>query len=135
MNIEYAMGSSDTEERVTDNSVLRCYNISLNRSGVYRKTDPPKDASIQVCSLALQPRIRINRNCTESIKATCAKVSTICGVSAETARHVLKQFVKIVIITTFYLSIEEAQDDTLEVCEPERKRSKRPMTKKDYESY
>ena len=47
----------------------------------------------------------------------------------------LKQFVKIVIITTFYLSIKEAQDDTLEVCEPERKRSKRPMTKKDYESY
>ena len=94
MNIEYAMGSSDREERVTDNSVLSGYNISLNRSGVYRKTNPPKDASIQVCSLAPQPRIRVNRNCTESIKATCAKVSTICGVSAETPRHAVKTVCK-----------------------------------------
>ena len=33
------------------------------------------------------------------------------------------------------MSIEEAQNNTPEVCEPEPKHSKRPMTKKDYEGY
>ena len=32
------------------------------------------------------------------------------------------------------MSIEEAQDDTLEVCDPEPKCSKRPTTKKDYKN-
>lgn len=87
MNIEYAMGSSATEKSVTENDVLSDYNISLNRSGVSRKTAQTKDASIQVCSPVLQPRIRVNSKCTELIKATCAKGSTVCGVSAETVRQ------------------------------------------------
>ena len=135
INIKYAMGSSDTEESVTDNIVLSDYNISLNRSGVSRKTAPTKDASIQICSPVPQPRIRVNRNCTESIKATCEKISPVCGVSAETTRQAVKTVCKNFYNHDFYLSIEEAQDDTLEVCEPEPKRSKRPVTKKGYESY
>ena len=135
MNIEYVMGISYTEENVTDNCVLSDCNISLNTSGVSRKTAPTKDASIQVCSLVPQPRICVNLNCTESVKATCAKVSTDCGVSAETVRQAVKTICKNFNNHDFYLSIEETQDDTLEVYQPEPKCFKKSMTKKDYESY
>ena len=135
MNIGYAMGSSATEKSVKDNSVLSDYNVSLNRSAVSRKTAPTKHASIQVCSPVLQPRIRVNRNCTELIKATCAKGSTVCSVSAETARQAVKTVCQNVYNHDFYSSIEEALDDTPEVCEPEPNRFKRTMTKKDCESY
>ena len=90
MNTKYAMESSDTEKSVTDNSVLSDYNISLNRSGVSCKTALTKDASIQVCSPLPQTWICVNHNYTESIKATCAKVLTVSGVSTETARQAVK---------------------------------------------
>ena len=79
MNTKYAM-----------DSVLSDYNISLNRSGVSCKTALTKDASIQVCSPLPQTRICVNHNYTESIKATCAKVLTVSGVSTETARQAVK---------------------------------------------
>ena len=53
----------------------------------------------------------------------------------ETARKAVKTVCKHLYNHDFYLPIEEAQADTVEVCEPEPKRSKRPMTKKDYENY
>ena len=129
------MQSSDTEESMTDRSVYSDYNTSLNRSRVSHKTASTKDASIQVCSPVPQPWICLNHNCTESIKAICAKVSKVCSVSAETTRQAVKTVCKNLYNHDFHLSTEEAQDDTLEVCDPEPKRSKRPMTKKDYKSY
>ena len=126
MSIEYVMGISYTEENVTDNCVLSDCNISLSTSGVCRKIAPTKGASIQVCSPVPQPRICINLNCTESVKATCAKVSTVCGVSAETVRPAVKTICKNFHNHNFYLFIEEAQDDTLEVYQPEPKCFKNP---------
>lgn len=70
----------------------------MNRSGWARITPATIDASVQTSSdFAAKPKIRVNRNCTDSIKSTCAQVSTACGLSVEMSLHCCKNCVQSII--------------------------------------
>ena len=74
-------------------------NQSLNRSGLTRKTTNYDEKCIQTDNCIVDiPPIRKTNNCTNDIKAACAKVSVESGLSVEKSRVRSKQPVSTYII-------------------------------------
>ena len=87
------MGTDDKEQfnQSDDNTFVdQSLNTIVNCSGLSRITIPTCNASLQTEDIIVQPKIRLHCKCTESIKLTCAQVSTACGLSVETA-HIAVQ--------------------------------------------
>ena len=89
--------------------------VSVHRSGYVRSNQCGVDFSQQFDMDVPKPRIRINRNCSERIKATCAKVSVQCNISTKMSRECVKVVCEELYNHRFYLSKEEAisSDPTL----------------------
>ena len=88
-----------------DNSSL---DMSLNRSGRMRRTVSKQDRHVQTDPVNIErPEIRKVRNFTEEIKATCANVSTKCGISVEKARVAVQTTCKTLYKHNYYLTCEE----------------------------
>ena len=66
------------------------FDVSLNRSGLVRKTPSACDKYVQFDSRRPQPKIRNNRNCTLRSKYACARVSVRCNISSKMAREAVK---------------------------------------------
>lgn len=97
---------------------------------VQKKTIPTTDVSVQTEGVIPQWKMRHNCNCNDSIKATCAQVSTACGISTEMILVTVKTNCKTLYNYLYYLNIKEATTDwnDINVHQP-----KRPRIKKDYE--
>ena len=79
-------------------------------------TIPTCDASVQTEHIIGQPKIRLHLKCTESIKSTCAQVSTACSLS--------------------FLNNEEVPNDqSNDDFEPVPKRPRKPVTKEDCKEF
>ena len=84
----YAMGTDDKEQfnQPDDNSFIdESLNTSVNHSILSHMTIRTCDASVQTEDIIVQPKIRLHRKCTESIKSACAQVSTACGLLLQMA--------------------------------------------------
>ena len=134
----YAMGT-DIEEQFKqpgDNSFVdESLNTSVNRSGLSHMTIPTCDASVQTENI-VQPKLRLHCNCTESIKSTCAQVSTACGLSAEMACRAVQTTCKALYKHEYFLNIEEVPNDQSdEDFEPVPKCPKKPVTKENCKEF
>ena len=75
----YAMDNDDGQQfnQSDDNTFVdQSLNTIVNCSGLSRMTIPTCNASLQTEDIIVQPKIRLHCKCTESIKSTCAQVST-----------------------------------------------------------
>ena len=93
-----------TPSAVTDNQL----NLSITRSGAGRSTASTGNFSMQIDSPGNCPSIRMVRNCTNKIKATCAEVSVRCNVSNEVSRICVQTVASCLYDHQFYLTKEEA---------------------------
>ena len=129
----YAKVTEDEEQfnKPDDNSFVgESLNTSVNHSGLSRMTIPTCDASVQTEGIIVQPKIRLHRKCTESIKSTCNQVSTACGLSVEMACTAVQTTCKALYKHEYFLNIEEVPNDQRdEDFEPVPKRPKKPLTK------
>ena len=135
----YAKVTDDEEQfnKPDDNSFVgESINTSVNRSGLSRMTIPTCDASFQTEGIIVQPKIRLHRKCTESIKSTCNQVSTACGLSVEMACLAVQTSRKALYKHEYFLNIEEVPNDQRdEDFEPVPKRPKKPLTKEYYNEF
>ena len=67
-----------------------------------------KDASVQTEMSLEKTKLRINRKSTETIKSTCAQVSTACGLSVEMAPISVQTTCKALYQHEYYLNVEDA---------------------------
>ena len=81
-----------------------------------------------------KPKLRAKRKiCTDKVKATCANISSVCGVSVEMSRQVVKTVCKELYEYDVYLSAAEAcKSASLE--QPPSKKPCPPVSDRDYES-
>ena len=84
-------------------SVMNSTNISnstidqsADRSGLVRSTKSVTTVGVQTETVTPdKPKLPLKRKiCTDKIKATCANVSSVCGVSVEMSRQVVKTVCK-----------------------------------------
>ena len=108
------MGTDDKEQfnQPDDNSFVdESLNTSVNCSGLSHMTRPTCDACVQTEDIIVQPKIRLHCKCTESIKLTCAQVSTACGLSVETAHIAVQTTCKTLYKHEYFLNIEKVPND------------------------
>ena len=108
------MGTDDKEQfnQPDDNSFVdESLNTSVNCSGLSHMTRPTCDACVQTEDIIVQPKIRLRCKCTESIKLTCAQVSTACGLSVETAHIAVQTMCKTLYKHEYFLNIEKVPND------------------------
>ena len=113
--------SDDDTMSVSMNSSINL-NVSTNRSGAVRLTTVGIDAGVQTEFSIPRPNIRKGRRgeCSEKVKAACAMVSSICGISPELSRKVVKIVCKELFDMNFYLTPEEqAQGEENEIADKE----------------
>ena len=81
----------------------------VNRSGHVRVQQIGVDASVQTdAAVPDRPKLRVKlRSSTDEIKATCAKLSSICGLSVEKTRTVVQIVCKELYNHDIYLSPTE----------------------------
>ena len=81
-----------------------------------------------------KPKLRVERKiCADKIKATCANVSSVCGVSVEMSQQAVKTVCKELYEHDVYLSAAEAcKSASLE--QPPSKKPCPPVSARDYES-
>ena len=98
-------------------------NQSLNRSGLALITTPVNETSTQTDDVIFcRPKLHINeRVCSEEIKATCANLSSVCGMSVENSRLAVKTVSKFLYKHEVYLTVEEADKAVAEETEPPKK--------------
>ena len=80
-------------------------------------------------------KIRSNRDCTDKIKATCAQVSTECGISIEMAHIAVKTTCISLYGHDFYLCVDDKLERDGDVSQPSAKRPKHPYSKEKYAKY
>ena len=83
--------------------------ISANRSGNIRLKPTGVDNGVQTekCTVD-RPKLRVNKKyTTDEIKSTCAKLSSVCGVSVEMSRKIVQIVCKTLYSHDVYLSTEE----------------------------
>ena len=130
--ISYAMGTDDKEQfnQPDDNSFVdKSLNTSVNCSGLFHMTIPMCDAYVQTEDIIVQPKVRLHRKCAESIKLTCAQVSTS-GLSVETAHIADQTTCETLYKHEYFLNIEKVPNDQSdEDFETVPKCPKKPVTK------
>ena len=139
----------NTFNATDDLNSSQCSKVSLNRSGLARlNCVDVDDASTQTDACYDRPEIRLNRNCTEKVKATSVEVSVKCAVSADTSLTAVQTVCKGIYNHEFYRTKEEAlaRDPSLvhyktaAVAAPDNKKPRLaknppPRTKEDYIPY
>ena len=121
---EFIMMESDTElpqnSSLNDSISLNIGSVSLNRSGHARVLQSGIDISIQTDpAVPDRPKLRINKRiATDTVKSTCAHLSSNCGISVETSRKALQIVCKELYSHDIYLSSKEQQEQ-----EPQSKKS------------
>ena len=109
---------------------------SMNRPGVVRVAKGANEAGVQTVPVVPdRPQIRVKAKvCTEQIKATCANVSAVCGISVELARLAVKTVCAKLYCHDYYLSPPGIIYDKNE-GEPPSKQSRIPFSTADYAGY
>ena len=79
------------------------------RSGVLFRQTYDKSTQTDTFNEIRKRSIRTQRNCTEQIKSTCAKVSSTAHISAQKARIVTQTVYEELYGHTYFLSLEEAK--------------------------
>ena len=105
---ELKHAGEDTAMDISLNESCGQLDVSLNRSGIVRKTASVNDQCVQVDSRPSRPRIRIGRNCTFRSKSACARVSVHCNISAEMSREAVRITCESMYDDQYYTSKEEA---------------------------
>ena len=111
-------------------------NVSTNRSRHVRVQQIGLDASVQTdAAVHCRPILRVKlRSSTDEIKATCAKLSSICGLSVEKTRTVVQIVCKELYNHDIYLSpTEQLAGDG--VAPEEHTQGHLPVSSSDYENY
>ena len=109
---------------------------SMDLSGLVRVAKGVYEAGVQTVPVVPdRPQIRVKTKvCTEQIKATCANVSSVCGISVELARLAVKTVCAKVYGHDYYLSPPGIIYDKSE-GEPLSKKSRIPLSAADYADY
>ena len=83
---------------------------SVNRLGLVRSTKSVTTVGVQMEPVKPdKPKLRVKRKtCTDKIKATCANVSSVSGVSVEMSRQAVKTVCKELCEHDVYVSAAEA---------------------------
>ena len=111
-------------------------NQSTNRSGLVRSTKSLTTVGVQIEPVKPdKSKLRVKRKiCTDKIKATCANVSSVCGVFVEMSQQAVNTVCKERYEHEVYLSaVEACKSASLE--QPPSKKLCPPVNARDYESY
>ena len=145
----YMKVSDNEDSSTTSHDDPRQLNTSVNRSGLSRSTVCTVDAAVQFEGedAVVQPKIRSGaRNCTNSIKPTCAEVSVKCNISTECSRIAVQMVCKGMYKHEYYLDRDEAIEKDPSLAEfrdviPKIKKVKTddkwktPVTMQEYKVY
>ena len=135
----YTMGTDSKKQfnQPYDNSFVgESLNTIVNCSGLSHMMIPTCNASVQTEDIIVQPKIRLHHKCTESIKSTCAQVSTACGLSVEMACIAVQSTCKALYKHEYFLNIEELPNDQSDQhFEPVPKHPKEPVRREDCKEF
>ena len=141
---EYEVSMATSSEEEDDEELCKVPGTfqSLNRSGFARSTLTMQSVSTQTNhEYIAKPKLRKNlKVCTDETKATCANLSSMCGISVETSRRAVQIVCKHLYNHEFHLSNPKGVDDdsannATQDHEPPTKKPRLPSTAAEYEGY